>query len=72
MNSPVITHETGVREERKLNLKLVVTARFQWRFESSPRHQLDTRTTRTYPYDSCDPRNSCGSCGSYQGVFAPR
>ncbi|GGX60694.1 hypothetical protein GCM10010515_30610 [Streptomyces fructofermentans] len=30
---------TGVREERKLNLKLVVTARFQWRFESSPRHQ---------------------------------
>lgn len=29
----------GVREERKLNLKLVVTARFQWRFESSPRHQ---------------------------------
>ncbi len=34
-----------MREERKLNLKLVVTARFQWRFESSSRHQLDTRTT---------------------------
>lgn len=26
----------GVREERKLKLKLVVTTRFQWRFESSP------------------------------------
>lgn len=26
----------GVREERKLKLKFVVTTRFQWRFESSP------------------------------------
>lgn len=28
----------GVREERKLKLKLVVKARFQWRFDSSLRH----------------------------------
>lgn len=28
----------GVREERKLRLRLVVIVRFQWRFESSPRH----------------------------------
>ncbi len=29
---------TGVREERKLKRKLVVKARFQWRFDSSLRH----------------------------------
>ncbi|AVZ72398.1 hypothetical protein SLUN_09515 [Streptomyces lunaelactis] len=33
-----------MREERKLKLKLVVTVRFKWRFESSPRHiQQDVR-----------------------------
>lgn len=30
----------GVREERKLKLKLVVTTRFQWRFEPSSRHSV--------------------------------
>ena len=36
-----------MREERKLKLKLVVTARFQWRFESSPRHPLPCRGSPT-------------------------
>ncbi|MEU6216029.1 hypothetical protein ABZ845_00700 [Streptomyces sp. NPDC047022] len=40
MNSPAVCSTAGVREERKLKLRLVVTARSQWRFESSPRHGL--------------------------------
>jgi hypothetical protein len=43
MNSPVKRTTAGVREERKLKLKLVVTARFQRRFESSPRHTFRPR-----------------------------
>ncbi|MFE7140734.1 hypothetical protein ACFVAG_23570 [Streptomyces sp. NPDC057644] len=38
MDSPAPMTVTGVREERKLKLKLVVKARFQWRFDSSLRH----------------------------------
>jgi hypothetical protein len=40
-----------VREERKLKLKLVVTTRFQWRFEPFPRHSVrpGARTGRGSP-----------------------
>ncbi|SCD39021.1 hypothetical protein GA0115243_101356 [Streptomyces sp. ScaeMP-e83] len=39
MDSPAADQKgAGVREERKLKLKLVVKARFQWRFDSSLRH----------------------------------
>ncbi|MFH9132273.1 hypothetical protein [Streptomyces sp. NPDC017524] len=39
MDSPAADFSgAGVREERKLKLRLVVKARFQWRFDSSLRH----------------------------------